>query len=210
MSSSSTRSEQRHPPPWPDEQPLLRLPLLGVLVGTAVLMIGLMSLYLVMRTVGLDYGGACASGGPYEIRRGQECEAGVFASAYVSIAVMVAGALPLLWGSKRYGGGRVANAAIGTLSTVFFGAFGLSFLKVAADMPIGADGISDFKGVGVALVVMAVLGLGLTLAVLRYGDRIGRTDNPKPPSRAWLAWLGAVATGLAIGTMVGALIVRAA
>lgn len=193
-----------------DVQPLPRGPLLGVLVGVALLIVGLMSLYLVMRTLGLDYGGACAVDGPYEIRPGQECQPGIFTSAYVSIGLLVTGGLLLLWSSKRYDGGLILWAAAGTVATVFFAAMGVSFLKVAAAMPVSADAISDFKAVGVAFVVMAVFALGITVATIRYGDRIGRLDHPKPPVRAWLAWLGAVVAGVSIGLIVGALIVRAA
>lgn len=192
------------------EKPLPRVPLLGVLVGTAVLIVGLMSLYLVMRTLGLDYGGACAVDGPYQIRPGQECEPGIFTSAYVSIAISVTGGLLLLWSSRRYDAGLVSWAAVGTLATLFFGALGVSFRKVAAALPASAEGISDFNAVGVVFVVLAVLALGLTLATIRYGDRIGRLDHPKPSMRAWFAWLGAVVVGLSTGLAVGALIVRAA
>lgn len=209
MTSGRTRREQPDPAP-PDEQPLPRRPLLGVLGGTAVLVVGLMSLYLVMRTLGLDYGGACAVDGPYQIRPGQECQRGIFTSAYVSIAVSVAGGLLLLWSSKRYDGGLVSWAAVGALATLFFGALGISFRKVAAAMPASSDALSDFTAVGVAFVVMAVLALGITLATIRYGDRIGRLDHPKPSSREWLAWVGAVVAGLSIGLLVGALIVKAA
>lgn len=210
MTSSTPRRERPSSSPWPNDQPLPRVPLLGVLAGVAALVTGLMSLYLVMRTVGLEYGGACASGGPYEIRPGQECESGAFTSAYVSIAVMVAGALLLLWSSRRYGGGLIVNAAIGTLAAVFSGGLGLGFLKVAADLPNGADAVSEFRMVGVVFVVMAVLGLGLTLLAIRYNDRFAVVQPRKPPSRAWLAWLGAVAAGLVIGVAVGALVVGAA
>ncbi len=206
--SSGTRRQQ--PDSAWQEKPQPRVPLLGVLVGTAVLIVGLMSLYLVMRTVGLDYGGACAVDGPYEIRPGQECEAGTFASAYVSIAVSVTGGLLLLWSSKRYDGGLIAWVAAGTLATLFFGALGVSFRKVAAALPASAEAISDFNAVGVAFVVLAVACLGVTLATILYGDRIGRLDHPKPSIRAWLAWLGAVVVGLWIGSAVGALIIRAA
>lgn len=139
------------------EKPLPRVPLLGVLVGTAVLIVGLMSLYLVMRTLGLDYGGACAVDGPYQIRPGQECEPGIFTSAYVSIAISVTGGLLLLWSSRRYDAGLVSWAAVGTLATLFFGALGVSFRKVAAALPASAEGISDFNAVGVVFVVLAVL-----------------------------------------------------
>lgn len=159
MSPGRTRREQPDPAA-PVEQRLSRVPLLGVLAGTAVVVVGLMSLYLVMRTLGLDYGGACAVDGPYQIRPGQECEAGIFTSAYVSIAVSVLGGLLLLWSSKRYDGGLVSWAAVGALATLFFGALGISFLKVAAAMPASSDAIADFKGVGGAFVVLAVLALG--------------------------------------------------
>ena len=90
---------------------VLRAPLLGVLSGAALIAVFLVSLHILGRWVGLDMGGACASGGPYEIRPGQECEPGVFTLGYAGVVCGIIGFALFLWGSHRYGRELVVTAA---------------------------------------------------------------------------------------------------
>jgi hypothetical protein len=85
---------------------------------------------------------------------------------------------------------------------VFFGGLGGSFLRVAADAPASFDDNGDYTFVGVMFLVMAAAGLPVVLGPVVSAARTTRTDVRRPPSRAWLAWFGAVAAGAAIGVAV--------
>ena len=175
------------------------VPLAGVLVGVTILSVGLASLYLVMRTVGLENEGSCVSGGPYAIAPGHECEDGVFALGYGGAFGLIAGFLIFLWSSHRYGGPLVVTSASGIGWSSLFGGLGASFLSIGLEMPDVSDVGSEFKTVGIVFLVMASLGLAAILGPIPYSMRSGPLDYPKPTVRAWLAWFAAVASGVVFG-----------
>ena len=183
----------------PAERKVQWAPLAGVLVGVAILTAGLASLYLVMRTVGLENGGSCVSGGPYEIAPGHECGDGVFVLAYGGAFGLIVGFLIFLWSSHRYGGPLVVTSASGIGWSSLFGGLGGSFLSTGSEMPDASDVGSEFKTLGIVFLVMASLGLAVVLGPVPYSMRSGPLDYPKPTPLAWIAWFGAIAIGLVFG-----------
>lgn len=159
-------------------------------------------LYLVMREVTFEHGGACASGGPYEIRPGQECRSGVFALGYTGGIGAMVGALLLLFSSHRYGWPLIGTSAIGVTAGVFFGGLGGSFLRVAADAPATFTDHGDYTFVGITFLVMAAFSLPVAFGPVVYAARTTRKDIRRPPAPAWLAWFAAVAAGVTIGIAV--------
>lgn len=183
----------------PVEQTVRWVPLVGALVGVAILTAGMACLYLVMRTVGLENGGSCVSGGPYEIAPGHECEDGVFALGYGGAFGLIAGFLLLLWSSHRYGGPLVVTSVSGMGWSSLFGGLGGSFLSIGSEMPDASDVGSEFTTLGIVFLVMASLGLAVVFGPIPYSMRSQRLDYPKPTPFAWLAWFASVAIGIVVG-----------
>ena len=181
------------------ERTVQLVPLAGVLVGVAILTAGLVSLYLVMRTVGLENGGSCVSGGPYEIAPGHECSDGVFALGYGGAFGLIAGFLIFLWSSHRYGGPLLVTSASGIGWSSLFGGLGGSFLSIGSEMPVSSEVGSEFETLGVVFLVMASLGLAVVFGPIPYSMQSRPLDYPRPTLAAWLAWLAAVATGVVSG-----------
>ena len=203
---ASRDSEEHRRPDGPAQTPLRRGPLLVALVSSGLVAAGLVCLYLVMRWVGLENGGACASGGPYEIRAGQECEDGVFALAYAGIGVMVAGFLVLLRAAWKYGGSLVVTSACGAGGGGFFAGLGLSFLKVESKLPASATSSGDYRAVGYMFLAFGLAGLVVMFTPAIFGLRTQRRDVRTPTGRAWLAWFAAVILGGASGFTIAALV----
>lgn len=197
-----TRDDASTAPAPTTTSTLARVPLAVVTIGNAMFAAGLVCLYMVMRWVTLENGGACASGGPYVIREGQECQEGVFALAYGGIGIAVVGALAFIWASHRLGGSLVTSAASTLSFGAFFGALGLSFLDLRDDV---ADG-GDYAFVGTLFTVFAAVGLLVTIATVVYALRTTRLDIVKPAARVWLAWVAAIVVGAALGLGVLALV----
>ena len=174
-------------------------PLAGVLVGAAILAAGLACLYLVMRTVGLENGGSCVSGGPYEIAPGHECGDGVFALGYGGAFGLIAGFMILAYSSHRYGGPLAVTSAAGIGVISLFGGLGGGFLSIASEMPGSSDVGSEFKTVGIIFMVMASAGLALAIGAIPYSILSRQLDHPKPTPAAWAAWFAAVAVGVGVG-----------
>ena len=164
--------------------------IVGVLSGAAAMAVSLVCLYLVMRTVGLEHGGSCVSGGPYLIAPGHECESGVFALAYGSLGGLVVGCLTVLWSSHRYGGPLVLTSASALSWSAFFGGLGGNFLSIGAELPDSSDAGAEFKTVGIIFLVMASIGLVVAAAAVVHGMISERLDVPSPTAGAWFAWFG--------------------
>ena len=170
-----------------------------MLVGVAILTAGLACLYVVMRTVGLENGGSCVSGGPYEIAPGHECQDGVFALAYGGAFGLIVGFLIFLYSSHRYGGPLVVTSASGIGWSSMFGGLGGSFLSIGSEMPVLSEVGSEFKTVGIVFLVMASLGLAVVFGPVPYSLRSGPLHYPRPTLGAWAAWFAAVAAGVVAG-----------
>ena len=174
-------------------------PLAGVLLGVAILTVGLICLYVVMRSVGLENGGSCVSGGPYEIAPGHECEDGVFALGYGGAFGLIVGFLIFLWSSHRYGGPLVVTSTSGIGWSSLFGGLGGSFLSISSEMPGSSDVGSEFRTVGIVFLVMAAFGLAVVFGPIPYSMRSAPLDYPRPTPGAWAAWFAAVAVGFGVG-----------
>ncbi len=185
------------------------LPLVGVLLGAGIIASGMVCLYLMMRWVGLENGGACASGGPYVIREGQECQDGVFALGFGGGIGVVVGALLYLWGSWRHGGSLVTTSASSALFGGFFGALGASFLSVKGYLSKSSVEYGDFTAVGYTFLALAAGGAIVAIFNLVYALRTTRTDVAKPSGRTWLQWIGALVVGVVVGVVATSLIVGA-
>lgn len=181
------------------ELPVRYLPLAGVLMGATLLAIGLVCLYVVMRAVGLEHGGTCVSGGPYEIAPGHECESGVFPLAFGGAIGIFVGALLLFWSSKHYGGPLAVASASGVAWTAFWGGLGGSFLSIAAELPASSDTGSEFNTVGIVFLVLSIAGIAVAVGTVPYSVRTERLDYAKPSFPAWLAWFAAIAVAVGIG-----------
>ena len=164
-----------------------------------MLAVGVVCLYLVMQTVGLENGGSCVSGGPYEIAPGHECQDGSSALAYGGAIGFFVGFLIFAWSSHRYGGPLVVTSASGIGWIALFGGLGSAFLSVASEMPGSSDVGSEFNTVGIVFLVMAALGLSVVVGPIPYSLRSGPLEYPKPTAGAWAAWFAAVAVGIGAG-----------
>lgn len=178
------------------------LPLAGVLAGVAVITVGVGCLYMVMRTVGLENGGSCVSGGPYEIAPGHECKDGVFGLAYGGAFGLIAGFVLFLWSAHRYGGPLVVTSMAGFSWSAFWLGLGGNFLSVASELPAASDTRSEFNTVGIMFVVMGAIGLALAFGPIPYSMLSRPLGYPKPTLTAWAAWLAAVAGGFAAGFLI--------
>ena len=176
-------------------------PLLGVLVGVGLIAAGLACLYLVMRAVGLENGGTCVSGGPYEIAPGHECQDGVFALGFGGAFSLIVGFLILLWGSHRHGGPLVVTSMSGFSWSAFMGGLGGSFLSIASEMPGPSDTISEFNTVGAVFAVMGAVGLAVAFGPILYSLQGRPLNYPKPSLLAWAAWLAAAGAGLGLAAL---------
>ena len=193
----SSKSEKQGRPPA--ERTVQWAPLVGVLVGVSIFTAGLVCLYLVMRTVGLENGGSCVSGGPYEIAPGHECGSGVFELGFGGAFGLMVGSLIFLWSSHRYGGPLVVTSASGLAWSGFWSGLGGSFLSIGSQLPDSSAEGSEFKTVGIIFLVFALFGLFVALGPIPYAMRTPRLDYPKPTSGAWLAWFATVAAAIGMG-----------
>lgn len=173
-----------------------------MVVGSAIFAAGMVCLYLVMRTVTFEHGGACASGGPYEIRPGQECQSGLFTLGFTGVIGFMVGALLFFYSTHRYGWPLIGTSAMGVTAAVFFGGLGGSFLEIAADAPASFEDNGDYKFVGVMFLVMAACSVPVVLGPVVYAARTTRKDVRRPPAPAWLAWFAAVVAGVTVGIAV--------
>jgi hypothetical protein len=151
-------------------------------LGTLGFVFFLTLLYLSMRAV-MDVGGACAEGGPYEIR--QQCPEGVAWMVPVSIFGMFASVGIGFLGVFRQGGPRPYVFAWSAL----FLSLGWNFLEYGFDPPGGGTS-GGWLVCGFVFVIMG----GVPLLTLRYGStarwafwgpRAGAGPEPswRPPRR---------------------------
>lgn len=128
---------------------------LGVLVGAVGFATGLTALYRGMRSVMIEAGGFCASGGPYEIAN--ECTGGQVTLTFVGVFVMIGFGFVLAGSSERAGGS--AMGAIFLMWAALFGSLGVNFLQLGFDPPIGSAPAWGWLIPGVVFELMALGGL---------------------------------------------------
>ena len=165
----------------------------------AMLTAGMASLYLAMRTVGLEHDGSCVSGGPYAIAPGHECQDGVFGSVYAAVFLLMAGFFLFLWSAHRYGGPLIVTSMSGLSAAGFFGGLGGSFLSIGNEMPDVSDQGSEFKTVGIVFLVLGFVSLSVAFGPILYAKRNERLDYRKPTTIEWVVWFATISLGIMAG-----------
>jgi hypothetical protein len=135
-----------------------RLAPLGVFVGAAGFAAGLTCAYLAMRDLMVSSGGACASGGPYQVAAGHECgsEAGLLIAGIFGLLIFGA----VFAGFTSAGGGPGSGMDAGFLMwAALFGALGVNFLTLGFDPPEDVSGAGGGIVAGVIFELMALGGL---------------------------------------------------
>jgi hypothetical protein len=204
---------------------------LGVLLGAAGFALGLTALYRGMRSVMIEAGGFCASGGPYEIAN--ECSEGQVTLIFVGVMVMIVFGALLMGASGAVGGSGMGAGFL--MWAALFGALGVNFLQLGFDPPDGSGLAWGWIVPGVIFELMALGGLIPAVQMAReWQQRGGEPEQmfkqplvranipgrvieeevvPQPPAAAstrggWL-WFGLMAVGAAAGIVCGQLIADA-
>jgi hypothetical protein len=152
---------------------------IGVLVGAAGFSLGLTALYRGMRSVMIEAGGFCASGGPYEIAN--ECSGGQITLTFVGVLVMLFfGAV--FAGSSNAAGGSGMGAGF-LMWAALFGALGFNFLQLGFDPPDDSGLAWGWIVPGVLFELMALGGLIPAIQMAReWAQRGGEQEEIfKPP-----------------------------
>ena len=154
--------------------------LTAVFISAAGFAACITAVYLAMRDLMINSGGACASGGPYQINPGQTCEGGLVALLMGGIFVGLVFAGLLVAASSWYGGARLAGVALLEWAALF-GALGYNFIELGLNPPPNMSGAGGWIISGVVFWLMALGGLipGL-MAVGSYfrSSAEGKADEP--------------------------------
>jgi hypothetical protein len=134
------------------------LSLIAVVVGAAGFAASLACVYIAMRDVMTSNGGFCASGGPYEISPGQECQSGQIWLLMGGVFVGLAFAALLVGASGRWGGWRLSGVGL-LLWAALFGALGWNFIDLGLDPPPNINGATGWLFAGAVFWMMALGGL---------------------------------------------------
>lgn len=131
----------------------------AVFVGAALFAAALTCVYLGMRDLMINSGGACASGGPYTINQGQECSNGQVALLFGGVFAMLIGGGILMAASSWYsdhmhGVGLLLWAAL-------FGVLGWNFVELGLNPPPNMSGAIGWIISGVVFWLMALPALVL-------------------------------------------------
>lgn len=144
--------------------------LIGVLIGAAVFAGGLAATSGGMRHVLATNGGSCASGGPFEIADGQQCDAGVTWLLMGGVVVMLLGGALLLGASSAYSGSGSMGVP-GLLWAALFGLLGYNFIEFSLDPTSAFADDAPQIGLlvpGVVFWLMALPGLLMPVAAFRW------------------------------------------
>ncbi len=154
--------------------------LIGVFIGAAGFAASLTAVYEGMRSVMIDNGGFCASGGPYEIAAGHQCDNGAATLLFGGIfAMLLCGGL-LLGATGWWGGGSIMGVGL-FMWAALFGALGFNFLQLGFDPPAHMNG-TGWVICGVIFELMA-LG-GLIPGIMAFADS---AKDEADPSRTTFA-----------------------
>jgi hypothetical protein len=151
---------------------------LGVLAGAAGFAAGLTCTYLAMRDLMVESGGACASGGPYQVAAGHACgsEAGLLIAGIV--ALLIFGAVFAAATSAGGGPGSGMDASF-LMWAALFGALGFNFLSLGFDPPESMSGAGGWIVAGVIFELMALGGVvPLVWSAREWLARGGATEQP--------------------------------
>jgi hypothetical protein len=129
----------------------------GIVTGALGVAAAVTCLYLPMRDVMVSNGGYCASGGPYAIAPGHQCDGGSVWLMVVAPWVGLLLAWLLIEASDSWSGGRISG--VGTLLWfALFGALGWNFLDLGINPPGPGSG-AGWIVCGVVFWLMALGGL---------------------------------------------------
>lgn len=151
--------------------------LAAVFVGAALFAAALTGMYLGMRDLMVNSGGFCASGGPYTINQGQECEGGQVALLFGGVFAMLIGGGLLMAASSWYsehmhGVGLLLWAAL-------FGVLGWNFIDLGFDPPENMSGAAGWIISGVVFWLMALPALFLWVGT--FVKMVKTEANPEDP-----------------------------
>lgn len=155
-----------------------RLAPLGVVVGAAGFAAGLTCAYLAMRDLMVNSGGACASGGPYQVAAGHACGSEATLLFLGIVGLLLFGAL--FAGATSAGGGPGSGMDAGFLMwAALFGALGFNFLSLGFDPPASMSGAGGWVVAGVVFELMA-LG-GIVPLIWSAREWVARGGAPEEP-----------------------------
>ncbi|MGK2878973.1 MAG: hypothetical protein ACSLFF_10450 [Solirubrobacterales bacterium] len=157
------------------------LALAAVFVGAVGFAACLTAVYMAMRDLMINSGGACASGGPYQINPGQVCSTGQTTLLMGGIVVGLIFAGVLVGASGWYGGVRLSGVGL-LLWAALFGALGYNFIDLGLDPPPSlTGGGTGWIISGVVFWLMALGGLIPGLMALRsYFKDSANPEEAKP------------------------------
>jgi hypothetical protein len=134
------------------------LALISAFVGAAGFAASLTAVYRGMRSVMVDQGGFCASGGPYQINPDQVCATGQIWLLMGGIFAGLVFAGLLVAASAWWGGTSLAGVGL-ILWAALFGALGWNFIDLGLNPPEQLDGAVGWIVCGVVFWLMALGGL---------------------------------------------------
>jgi hypothetical protein len=151
--------------------------LVAVFIGSLGFAACLTGVYMAMRDLMINSGGACASGGPYAINPDQVCSPG---QTGLLIGGIVGGLIfsgILVYGSEKLTGGYLGVGLL--LWAALFGALGFNFIQLGFNPP---DNMTDGGATGYIIcgVVFWLMALGgLIPGLMSIGGYFKDTANPE-------------------------------
>lgn len=197
--------------------------LLALLLGIGLFTASLIGVSEAMRYVIETNGGYCASGGPYEIADGHECDGGAIGLLVGGIFAMLLGGAVALAGSGTYLGAQGMGLS-GLLWAALFGLLGWNFIEFGFSPPDNLTNdppVWGFVIPGVVFWMMAAPGLVAPVAALRWRRQDPESTTPAngivmatgagvpevapPPARPapLLPWAAALTFGALAGAALG-------
>lgn len=150
--------------------------LAAVFIGAAGFAACLTGVYMAMRDLMINSGGACASGGPYAINPDQVCSAGQTGLLMGGIVLGLVFSGILVWGSESYTGSYMGVGLL--LWAALFGALGFNFIQLGFNPPESlTSGATGYIICGVVFWLMA-LG-GLIPGLMTIGGYFKDSANPE-------------------------------
>lgn len=154
--------------------------LVATFIGAAGFAACLTGVYMAMRDLMINSGGACASGGPYQINPDQVCSSGQTALLMGGIFAGLVFAGILVYGSEKLTGSYLGVGLL--LWAALFGALGWNFVELGLNPPESlASGATGWIICGVVFWLMALPGLLLGLKnVADYFKAAANPEEAKP------------------------------
>jgi hypothetical protein len=154
--------------------------LVATFIGAAGFAACLTGVYMAMRDLMINSGGACASGGPYQINPEQVCSTGQTALLMGGIVGGLVFSGILVYGSEKLTGSYLGVGLL--LWAALFGALGWNFIELGLNPPESlASGATGWIICGVVFWLMALPGLLIGLKnVADYFKAAANPEEAKP------------------------------